>query len=123
MIDERHGGSGCVVMSDGRFAVLGGNCFPTGGSSNDSSDDPFEFCLASCEVLVLRDDDNNSDAWEPLPPMLEEHAELGCASIQGCIIVADRYCIAEIYEEASGRWWRLPCDFPDTLCAKVSAVL
>jgi hypothetical protein len=123
MIDERHGGSGCVVMSDGRFAVLGGNFIPTGDSSDDSSDGIHDEVLASCEALVLCDEDNHSDAWEPLPLMLEEYAEFVCASIQGYIIVADQYCGAETYEEASGRWWRLPCDFPDTFCARASAVL
>jgi hypothetical protein len=46
----RFGCCGCV-MSDGRFAVLGGSSI--GGS------------LSSCEALVIGD----SEHWEPLPPM------------------------------------------------------
>jgi hypothetical protein len=53
----RHGCSGCV-MSDGRFAVLG-------GVSNVG--DP----MSSCEALVVGDDAH----WELLPPMHESRAE------------------------------------------------
>jgi len=84
--------SGCV-MSDGRFAVLGG-----AGS------------ISSCEALTLGDGAH----WRPLPSMHDSRQGFACAAVAGCIIVAgghDRQS-AEVFDEALGRWLRLPHDLP-----------
>jgi hypothetical protein len=89
--------SGCV-LSDGRFAVLGGHS--TGASTS------------SCEALTLGDDEH----WTPLPQMHDSRAYFACAAVAGCIIVAGgRYPqrkSAEVYDEGLGRWLRLPHDLP-----------
>jgi len=86
--------SGCV-LSDGRFAVLGG--YITGASTS------------SCKVLTLGDDEH----WAPLPPMHDTRAFFACAAVAGCIIVAGgRSKSAEVYDEVLGRWLRLPHDLP-----------
>ena len=119
MIDEERSSGACgCVMSDGRFAVLGGLCMGNG-----------TLCAtASCEVMVLRDDDghvNAVDHWEALPPMREARQRFACTVLEGCIIVAggSRCKSAEIYEEASGRWRRLPFDLPDALVSTGCTVL
>jgi len=93
----RYGGCG-VVMSDGRYAYLGG----TLASS-------YAF-TATCEALVLRHhNDHHAEggstetekgAWEPLPAMLEARCQFACAALRGCIIVAGgmNRASAEIYE-------------------------
>jgi hypothetical protein len=83
---------GCV-MSDGRFAVLGG-----GGS------------WSSCEALTLGDGAH----WQPLPSMHDGRARFACAAVAGCIIVAGGHQrqSAEVYDEVLGRWMRLPHDLP-----------
>jgi hypothetical protein len=98
MSTGRYGCSGCV-MSDGRFAVLGGR----GGAC----DFPM---LSSCEVLTIAD----STHWEPLPPMHDARTHFACAAMAGCIIVAGgRNCqSAEVFDELLGRWLRLPHDLP-----------
>jgi hypothetical protein len=60
---------GCVV-SDGRFAVLGGqsNWAPT----------------SSCEALVVDGDAH----WEPMPPMHDARNFFACGAVTGCVIVA-----------------------------------
>ena len=87
-------GKGCV-LSDGRFAVFGTG---TGG-------------VTLCEVLTL---DGAGERWERLPQMRDVRHGLACAAIGGCIIVAggDGFITAEVYEEALGRWRRLPCNLP-----------
>jgi hypothetical protein len=84
--------SGCV-MSDGRFAVLGG-----AGS------------ISSCEALTLGDGAH----WRPLPSMHDTRYRFACAAVAGCIIVAggQRRQSAEVFDEALGRWLRLPHDLP-----------
>jgi hypothetical protein len=92
----RIGCSGCV-LSDGRFAVLGGDS--TGG------------CTSSCEALTLGDDEH----WLPLSTMCDPRANFACAAVAGCIIVAGGYHqrkSAEVYDEVLGRWLRLPYDLP-----------
>jgi hypothetical protein len=91
-------GSGCV-LSDGRFAIFG-------WSNNENYDN-----FATCESLTL---DASGDHWDPLPPMLEGRVNFVCEAISGCVIVAGGCAsvTAEVYEEALGRWWRLPCDAP-----------
>jgi hypothetical protein len=91
-------GRGCV-LSDGRFAAFGGN---TSGSGTTT---------ASCEVLTL---DGDIERWDPLPPMHEARKAFACAAIGGCVVVAGGQgsITAEVYEEALGRWRRLPCSLP-----------
>jgi hypothetical protein len=96
---------GCV-LSDGRFAVLGG------GDNNEP--------LSSCEVLTVGDDEH----WEMLPPMHEARTHFACVAVAGCIVVAgggggrdsqglwNRVRSAEVFDEVFNRWLRLPCDLP-----------
>ena len=90
--------AGSCVLSDGRFAVFGGS---------DHGYAP----MTSCQVLTLNGD---VERWDTLPPMHEARKAFACASIGGCVIVAggDRSLTAEVYEEALGRWRRLPCNLP-----------
>jgi hypothetical protein len=100
----RSGYKGCV-MSDGRFAVLGGI---------DGNNEP----LSSCEALVVGHDEH----WDVLPPMHEARSRFACAAVAGCIIVAGGYSrtpngdawlrSAAAIDEVLGRWLRLPCDVP-----------
>jgi hypothetical protein len=89
--------SGCV-LSDGRFAVIG-------GLTN------FGF-TPSCEVLSLGDDKD----WDALPPMHDWRGSSACVAVAGCIIVAGGAAphgrSAEVFDEVLGRWLRLPCDLP-----------
>jgi hypothetical protein len=94
----RTGCSGCV-LSDGRFAVLGG------------------WSTGACEALTLGDNEH----WSPLPPMHDSRAHFACAAVAGCIIVAGGLGAgggyperksAEVYDEVLGRWLRLPHDLP-----------
>jgi hypothetical protein len=97
MSAPRSGCGGCV-MSDGRFAVLGG-----WGGANVGS-------MSSCEALTFDD----STHWEPLPSMHDARMDFACATMAGCIFVAggqDRQS-AEVYDEVLGRWLRLPRDLP-----------
>ena len=66
---------------------------------------------ASCEVLTLDGDER----WEPLPPMHEARSDFLCTAVGGCVVVAGGFrstAAVEVYEEALGRWRRLPCDLP-----------
>jgi hypothetical protein len=97
MSTARYRYSGCV-MSDGRFAVLGG----TAGTIDEY--------MSSCEVLTL----GGNTHWEPLPPMHDARTDFACAALAGCIIVAGgrNRQSAEVYDEVLGRWLRLPRDLP-----------
>jgi hypothetical protein len=98
----RDGCSGCM-LSDGRFAVLGGytNSTPVA-------------CRSSCEALTLGGDGH----WSPLPQMHDTRAFFACAAVAGCISVAGGggYVFprksAEVYDEVLCRWLRLPHDLP-----------
>jgi hypothetical protein len=109
MSAERFGCRGCV-MSDGRFAVLGGvsNGVPT----------------TSCEALAFDDAEAH---WEPLPPMHDTRCYFACGAVTGCVIVAGGRGrkSAEVYDVELNRWLRLPCDLPydDELHSMGSAVL
>ena len=100
MIVSRVRCRGCV-MSDGRFAVLGG----------ETGDHDHRTLLPWCEALVIDDGGH----WDPLPSMHAARADFACAVVAGCIIVAggDYLSSAEVYDEALGRWLRLPCDLPN----------
>ena len=91
----RYGSCGCV-MSDGRFAVLGGMC--TGGYTS------------SCEALMVDRDEH----WHSLPPMHHARGHFACAAVARCIIVAGGLGTpsAEVYDEALNRWIQLPCEVP-----------
>jgi hypothetical protein len=91
----RHGSRGCV-MSDGRFAVLGG--VSSGGSTS------------SCEALVVGDDAQ----WEPLAPMHDSRIHFACAAVAGCVIVAGGLDLksAKLYDVVLDRWFWLPRDLP-----------
>jgi hypothetical protein len=84
------------VMSDGRFAVLG-------GVSNDG------VITSSCEALAIGDDDAH---WVPLPPMHDARNSFACVAVAGCVIVAGERgrSSAEVHDEVLGRWLRLPSD-------------
>jgi hypothetical protein len=103
----RGGCSGCV-MSDGRFAVLGG--WSGGGYTS------------SCEALTIDDDDEH---WAPLLPMHDPRSSFACAAVAGCVIVAGGFGrrSAEVYNEVLGRWLRLPRDLPHNLGGIGSALL
>jgi hypothetical protein len=101
---RRDGCSGCMLTDD-RFAVLGG--YSTSGSTS------------SCEALTLGDDGH----WSPLPPMHDTRGIFACADMAGCIILVAGCTIiggggilprksAEVFDEVLGRWLRLPHDLP-----------
>jgi hypothetical protein len=101
MSAQRWGCCGCV-MSDGRFAVLGG------------------FITSSCEALAFDGDAH----WEPLPPMHDARAYFACWAVAGCVIVAGGTGLtsAEVYDEELNRWLRLPCELPYVIVEMGSAV-
>jgi hypothetical protein len=92
----RYACRGCV-MSDGRFAVLGGS--NNGGYTT------------SCEALTIGDDDEH---WKPLLPMHDARTGFACAAVGGCVIVAGGRgrSSAEVYDEVLGWWLRLPRGIP-----------
>jgi hypothetical protein len=96
MSAERWGCCGCV-MSDGRFAVLG-------GSSNGVR-------TSLCEALAF---DDGGAHWEPLPPMHDTRHSFACGAVAGCVIVAGGRGrkSPELYDVELNRWLRLPCDLP-----------
>ena len=104
---DHYGGRGCA-LSDGRFAVFGG----------------LDINARSCEVLTL---DGDGERWEPLAPMREARWSFACAAIGGCVIAAGGLgsVTAEVYDEALGRWRRLPCNLPHDayLCCMGSALM
>jgi hypothetical protein len=109
MSAPRWGCCGCV-MSDGRFAVLGG-----------ADDDGVP--LSSCEALVF----DGVAHSEPLSPMHDARRFFACGAVAGCVIVAGGVDLksAEVYDEELDRWLRLPCDLPceHSLAGMGSAVL
>jgi hypothetical protein len=109
MSADRYACCGCV-MSDGRFAVLG-------GESNSVS-------TTLCEALTFDDGDAHC---EPLSPMHDARQYFACRAVAGCVIVAGGIGLksAEMYDEELNRWLRLPCDLPcgSSLAFMGSAVL
>jgi hypothetical protein len=109
----RFGCHGCV-MSDGRFAVLGGTSITATPTS-------------SCEALAF---DLGDAHWDTLPPMHDARAYFACGTVDGCPIVAGGFEAgglglksAELYDAKLNRWLRLPCDLPGSLSCRGSAVL
>jgi hypothetical protein len=102
----RRGGSRGCVMSDGRFAVLGG--WRPGSFDGLGGAGP----TPSCEVLVTSDD---NERWEPLPPMHDSRRYFACEFVAGCIIVAGGWgrTSTVVYDEELGRWLRLPNNLPN----------
>jgi hypothetical protein len=92
----RYGCRGCV-LSNGRFAVLGG--YGQSGSF-----------VSSCEALVF----GNAAHWEPMPPMHDARRYFASAAVAGCVIVAGGRgrTSAEVYDESRNRWLWLPNDLP-----------
>ena len=84
-------------MSDGRFAVLG-------GESNDGVP------LSSCEALAF----DGVAHWELLPPMHDARDGFVCGAFAEWIIVDGGLGLksAELYDAELNRWLRLPCDLP-----------
>jgi hypothetical protein len=82
-------------MSDGRFAVLGGQTV--------IGED-----LASCEVLMV------GEFWASLLPMHHARSDFTCAVVARCIIVPGAHgtTSSEVFDEVLSRWIRLPCDLP-----------
>jgi hypothetical protein len=96
----RFGCSGCV-LSDGRFAVLGGFRRSLGNSAFESS----------CEALTIGGDER----WSPLQAMHDSRNQFACATVAGCVIAVggnSHRKSAEVYDEVLGRWLRLPHDLP-----------
>jgi hypothetical protein len=93
----RYDCKGCV-LSDGRFAVLGGMCIYIGSVTS------------SREAFSLSADEH----WMPLPLMHDARAYFACAAVAKCSIVAGglRRTSTEVYDEVLGRWLRLPCNLP-----------
>jgi hypothetical protein len=90
---------GCrgYVLSDGRFAVVGG------GNNNNQP-------VSSCEALAIGDGEH----WELLPQMHDARVLFAGAAVAGCIIVAGGHGLksAEVFDEVLDRWLRLPYDLP-----------
>jgi hypothetical protein len=129
----RYGCSGCV-MSDGRFAVFGG--VNNGG-----------VVTSSCQALAIGDTMTTTttmtkttkttkktttttttttydEHWEPLSPMHDPRSNFACATVAGCIIVAGGHrASAQVYDEVSGRWLRLPFNLPHSMSNMGSALL
>mmetsp|Transcript_33653 Transcript_33653/g.54016 ORF Transcript_33653/g.54016 Transcript_33653/m.54016 type:complete len:193 (-) Transcript_33653:694-1272(-) len=109
----RGGCRGCV-LSDGRFAALGGR--------NVEDED-----LSSCEALTV----GNKEEWESLPSMNEVRSSFACVAVAGCIVVAGGDLSGvefasrsvEVFDEVLSRWLRLPCDLPYRLSDMGSALL
>ena len=69
-------------------------------------------------MLSVSGDD---ERWESMRPMHDARAGMACVAVGGCVIAAGgaapTSCHArsvEVYEEALGRWRRLPCSLPDS---------
>jgi len=103
----RAGCRGCV-LSDGRFAVLGGRDV---SSQN----------VSSCEALSV------GGHWKSMSSMHDARYLFASAAVAGCVVVAGGIHLktAEVYDEGLERWLRLPYDLPfdDELYGMGSALL
>ena len=93
----RCGCRGCALLSDGRFAILG-------GMNNNYQP------LSSCEALAVGDGEH----WESMLRMHDARGFFTGAAVAGCIIVAGGQGLksAEVFDEVLNRWLRLPYDLP-----------
>jgi hypothetical protein len=91
-----HGGSSGYVLSDGRFAVLGGISKST--------------FVSSFEALTFGADDH----WTYILSTHDVCVRLACAAVAECTIVAGGQLrtLAEVYDEVLDQWLRLPCAMP-----------
>jgi hypothetical protein len=71
------------VLSDGQFAVIGGE------TNTDDVDDDHRF-MSSCEALKIATT-GGDEQWQPLPPMHEKREGFACVAVAKCIIVAGGY--------------------------------
>jgi hypothetical protein len=89
---------GCM-MSDGRFAVLGG--FLGFGSAMSST----------CEALTV----GATNQWRGLPPVHDSRFGFVCVAVAERVVVAGGHqcTTAEVFEDEVLDWWlRLLCDLP-----------
>jgi hypothetical protein len=115
---------GCV-LSDGRFAVLGGWSDEIDDDEDEDDEDEDDEDeddededdengggpTSSCEALVI---DGGDAHWVPLPPMHDARTYFSCGTVAGCPIVAGGEGLksVELYDAELNRWLRLPCDLP-----------
>jgi hypothetical protein len=99
----RKGCAGCV-LSDGRFAVLGGKI---------PNDHRGFFRTSSCEALSS----GVGGHWKALPPMHHSRFDISCAAVAKCVIVAGGQfechcsnCRMEVFDEVLDRWLIPPCN-------------
>ena len=119
MSTGRYNCCGCV-MSDGRFAVLGGTTH-----EGDESESDLVHVTESCEVLTLGD---HGAYWEPLPDMHYQREGFACVAVAECIIVVGGHstAVTEVYDEKLKCWFILSneCNLPneDRLASMGSAL-
>jgi hypothetical protein len=128
-----HSSRGCV-LNDGRLAMLGGRPW----IYFEGRPGPSNYLVSlPCEALTIGVD--GASHWDPLPPMRTAIPHyfgggrhyFACEAVAGCVIIAGGQSSSydyqlrsvEVYEEALGRWWRLPCNLPDELSEMASALL
>jgi hypothetical protein len=102
----RRGCCGCV-LSDGRFAVLGGRTLTSASGPIVNTE-----ALSSCEALIIGD---GVAHWDPLPDMHDAREGFACGVVApGSVIVAGGIGLksAELYDAKLNRWLRLPRDLP-----------
>ena len=108
------------MLSDGRFAVLGGYSDEIDDDDDDEDEDDEDEDeddengggpTSSCEALAF--DDGDVD-WEPLPPMHDARVHFACGAAAVCPIVAGGWHrkSAKLYDAELNRWLRLPCELP-----------
>jgi hypothetical protein len=109
---SRSRGVVCIVYSANHITTLPipHSSLPWGRSQGSRLHRPSTSSYTST-VLTL---DGDYTRWDPLPQMHGAREAFACAAIGGCVIVAggDGFDTAEVYEEALGRWRRLPCNLP-----------
>ena len=91
---EARRSAGCCVLPSGRVAVVGGM-----GSDYQLRRDGEAF-------------DPVAQTWQPLPAMAHVHSQLGVVAVAGGLLAVGGTLFdavpAELFDEASGRWFELP---------------